>query len=305
MKKGAFILTSDASRKRWDVAGPPLGARVKKESAFHPQGDLMSVAMGAGQILKQKLRNGETTFGLWITLEAPTITEIAVRLGLDWICIDTEHGHLDFKEVVEHLRAAVRSSTTTLVRVQEVEQGLIKRILDLGADGILIPQIYAAEEVSNAVRFAKYPPRGIRGIGGERSTLWGKALRRARTANDSTLVIPLIETVDAARNLESIMKVPDVDGFFLGPADFSASAGYPGDWEGPGVAEELIRIKDRLRERGLPCGIMATDSDNGRLRLEQGFQMIGLGSDCRLLIRSVSEMMEGLGRKANPQVWDI
>ena len=265
----------------------------------------MSVPIGAGQILKQKLKNGDTTFGLWITLEAPTITEIAVRLGLDWICIDTEHGHLDFKEVVEHLRAASRSSTTTLVRVQEVEQGLIKRILDLGADGILIPQIYAAEEVSNAVRFAKYPPRGIRGIGGERSTLWGKALRRARTANDSTLVIPLIETVDAARNLESIMKVPDIDGFFLGPADFSASAGYPGDWEGPGVAEELIRIKDRLRERGLPCGIMATDSNNGRLRLEQGFQMIGLGSDCGLLIRSVSEMMEGLGRKVNAEVWNV
>lgn len=265
----------------------------------------MSLTMDAGQLLKQKLRSGQTTFGLWITLEAPTITEIAVRLGLDWICIDTEHGHLDFKEVVEHVRAAVRSSTATLVRVQEVEQGLIKRVLDLGADGILVPQIYAAEEVSNAVRFAKYPPRGIRGIGGERSTLWGKALRRARTANDGVLVIPLIETVEAGRNLESIMNVPDVDAFFFGPADFSASAGYPGDWEGPGVAEELVRIKDRLQERKLPCGIMATDSSNGKLRIEQGFQMVGLGSDCGLVIRSMSGMMEGIGRKVDSEVWNV
>src|SRR5436309_8181821 len=123
----------------------------------------MSVAMGAGQILKQKLKNGEKTFGLWITLEAPAITEIAVRLGLDWICIDAEHGHLDFKEVVEHLRAAGRSSVAALVRVQEIEQGLIKRVLDLGAHGIIVPQIRNAEEVEQAVRFAKYPPRGIRG----------------------------------------------------------------------------------------------------------------------------------------------
>src|SRR5213595_3255159 len=130
----------------------------------------MAVTSNPGQILKQKLRGGQTTFGLWVTLEAPTITEIATHLGLDWICIDTEHGHLDFKEVVEHSRAASRSDVACLVRVQEIEQGVIKRVLDLGADGILVPQIRTAEEVERAVYFAKYPPRGFRGIGAERST---------------------------------------------------------------------------------------------------------------------------------------
>src|SRR5438132_129843 len=146
----------------------------------------MAVTSNPGRILKQKLRGGQTTFGLWVTLEAPTITEIATHLGLDWICIDAEHGHLDFKEVVEHLRAAGCSSVAALVRVQEIEQGLIKRVLDLGAHGIIVPQIRNAEEVEQAVRFAKYPPRGIRGVGGERSTLWGKGLRGVRTANEST-----------------------------------------------------------------------------------------------------------------------
>src|SRR2546422_4045913 len=92
--------------------------------------------------LKQKLAQGQTTLGLWVTLESPTITEIAVTLGFDWVVIDAEHGHLDFKEILEHVRVTHSSSTTPLVRIQEIEQGLIKRVLDIGADGILVPQVY-------------------------------------------------------------------------------------------------------------------------------------------------------------------
>ena len=258
----------------------------------------------AGQKLKQKLKNGEVALGLWVTLESPSITEIALRLGLDWICIDTEHGHLDFKEVVEHSRAASRSDVACLVRVQEIEQGVIKRVLDLGADGILVPQIRTAEEVERAVYFAKYPPRGFRGIGAERSTFWGKALSEARTGNEHTLVIPLIENMEAGRNIHSIMDVPDVDAFFFGPADYSASAGYAGEWEGPGVADEILRVKDQIRARGFACGIMAIDSKNGRTRLEQGFQMVGIGADAGLLIRAMTEMMQSLGRIVDPGTWN-
>src|SRR3989440_7902664 len=137
----------------------------------------MSVAMGAGQILKQKLKNGEQTFGLWITLEAPTIAEIAVRMGLDWICIDTEHGHLDFREVMEHLRAARGTELTTLVRVAEVRQDLVKRALDMGADGVLLPLIRGGDELELGFQFARYPPRGRRGIGGERAVRWGLGMQ--------------------------------------------------------------------------------------------------------------------------------
>src|SRR6266702_1508542 len=101
--------------------------------------------------LTQKLAAGQTTHGLWITLESPTITEIAVTLGYDWVCIDAEHGHLDFKEIQEHFRVTRNTATTPLVRIQEIEQGLIKRVLDIGAAGILVPQITTVEEVQRAV----------------------------------------------------------------------------------------------------------------------------------------------------------
>ena len=254
----------------------------------------MNQPQSSGQRLKQKLRSGQPALGLWITLGSTAVSEIAVHFGLDWVCIDAEHGDLDFREVSSHLAAAGRSSTATLVRVQEIEQGVIKRVLDLGADGVIIPQVRTAEEVELAVRFAKYPPRGVRGIGAERATMWGKSLERAKSANEETLVIPIIEHVEAARNIDSILKVRDLDGLFFGPADFSASAGFPGEWEGPGVAQEILRVKDRIRSAGLACGIMATSVENGRMRMEQGFQMVAVGADCGLLMRSIAAMIEGL-----------
>lgn len=242
--------------------------------------------------LKAKLARGETTLGLWVTLEAPTITEIAVLLGLDWVVIDTEHGHLDYKEVVEHLRAVRGSQTTPLVRITELSRGLIKRVLDLGAHGVIVPQVETAAEVAQAAQFLKYPPRGVRGIGGERATHWGMGLReQTRIADAQTQLIPLIENVRAEAAIESILDVPGVDALFFGPADFSASAGYLGEWEGPGVADRLLALKDAAKARGVPCGVMATDLENALLRQRQGFQMIGIGSDTGLLIRSAREAL--------------
>src|ERR1700730_13949614 len=168
----------------------------------------------------------------------------------------------------------------------------------------MVPRIRTAEEVERAVCFAKYPPRSLRGMGVERATSWGKGIAHAKTANQGTIVLPMIETVNSGKNLEAIMQVPDVDGFFWGPADFSASAGFVGEWEGPGIAQELLRIKERLRAQGFPCcGIMATDADNGKFRIEQGFQMIGLGVDCTLLIKTISELMNALGRPLKSETW--
>jgi 2-keto-3-deoxy-L-rhamnonate aldolase RhmA len=196
-------------------------------------------------LLKARLARGETTLGMWVTLEAPTITEIAVTLGVDWVVIDTEHGHLDFKEVVEHIRATRNTSTTPLVRIPETTPGIIKRVLDLGAHGIIVPQVNSAEDVATAVRYAKYPPAGIRGVGGERATRWGLGLQsQTALADRETMVIPLIETVEGGRHLGPILDVPGVDAVFFGPVDYSASAGHLGLWEGPGVAETIIGFKD-------------------------------------------------------------
>jgi len=242
---------------------------------------------------------------MWVTLEAPSVTEIAATMGLDWVVIDAEHGSLDFKEVQEHLRATRGSQTAPLVRVQEIEQGLIKRVLDLGAEGILVPQVRSAAEVAQAVRFAKYPPAGVRGIGAERATKWGMGIpSRARTANRETLVIPIVECVEAADDFEAILAVPGVDAVFFGPHDFAASAGHPGVWSHPDVLRRILAMRKTAAKAGMPCGILAFDEKEGRLRKSQGFRMISVGIDTVLMIRTLQRMMAALGRPVPPSVWD-
>src|SRR4051812_26223721 len=119
----------------------------------------------ACQALRRTLAADRPAFGLWVSLESPAVTEIAVALGLDWVVIDAEHGLLDWKEIAEHVRATVRSETVALVRIEELNGGLIKRALDIGADGVVIPWVETAEQLQQAVRFAKYPLDGARGLG--------------------------------------------------------------------------------------------------------------------------------------------
>src|SRR4051794_11748322 len=207
--------------------------------------------------LRQKLSANQPVYGLWVTLEAPSITEMAVALGADWVVIDAEHGHLDWKEIVEHLRATVRSDTVALVRIAELNSALIKRVLDLGADGVVIPWIESAEQLEQAIRFARYPLEGVRGIGAERATAWGQALaEHTAEANDHVLVVPIIETVRTAAQVPAMCQVEGAELFFFGPADYSSTAGYRGQWEGPGIAEQILQLKDTIRQAGKNCGLL-------------------------------------------------
>jgi 2-keto-3-deoxy-L-rhamnonate aldolase RhmA len=242
--------------------------------------------------LRKKLAADETTYGLWVTLESPSITEMAVALGVDWIVIDAEHGHLDWKEIVEHLRATVRSNTVALVRVAELNGGLIKRVLDVGADGVVIPWVESADQLTQAIEWATYPPEGRRGIGAERATGWGQCLlEHTAAANQHVLVVPIIETIRTREQVERMAQVPGSEIFFFGPADYSSTAGFRGQWEGPGVAEQILQMKDSLRRAKKHCGLIATSPENLRERREQGFRMIGLGMDAGLLIRSLKGML--------------
>jgi len=246
---------------------------------------------------RQKLASGEPVVGMWVTLDAPSVAEIAVGLGLDWIVIDAEHGHLDWSEIVAHLRATTRSDTVALVRLAELNGGAIKRALDLGADGVVIPWMESPEQLREAVAFAKYPPEGKRGIGAERATAWGQAfVEHTREANEQVLVVPIIETVAGVRQAAELAKVPGVEIFFFGPADLSASAGHRGEWEGPGVAQMIVDTKDALLKAGKQCGVLAKDTADLHRRKNEGFRMIGLGTDAALLIRSVRQALGELGR---------
>lgn len=249
------------------------------------------------QNLRRKLAAQAPAFGLWVTLESPSITEMAVALGVDWVVIDAEHGHLDWKEIVEHLRATVRSDTVALVRVAELNGGLIKRALDLGADGVVVPWIETAAQLKQAVAFARYPPEGVRGIGAERATAWGQCIAaHTAEANHHVLVVPIIESVKAVSQISQMCQVEGVELFYFGPADFSSTAGFRGHWEGPGIAEQILRIKDTLRRAGKHCGVIATSHENLLERQQQGFQMLGLGIDAGLLIRSLRSALATVGR---------
>lgn len=246
---------------------------------------------------RQKLASDQAVYGLWVTLESASITEMAVAMGLDWVVIDAEHGHLDWREIVDHVRATVRSDTVVMVRLSELNGGLIKRALDIGADGVVIPWIETAEQVREAVSFAQYPPQGKRGIGAERSTCWGRCfVPSVKEANDHVLVVPIIESVRGGKNVEQICRVPGVEVVLLGPADYSSTAGYPGQWEGPGVAEELLAVKDAVRRAGKHCGVMATSNADVTQRFSQGFRVLCLGIDGGLLLRSLSDAVESIGR---------
>lgn len=254
------------------------------------------------QRFRRTLAADEAVFGLWVTLESPSVTEIAVALGLDWVIVDAEHGALDWKDIAGHVRAAVRSETVVIVRVAELNGGLIKRVLDIGADGVVVPWIETVEQLQQAVRFARYPTEGVRGIGAERATGWGQCLaEHTAEANEHVLVVPILETVRTVPHVRQMCEVEGVELFQFGPADFSSTAGHRGQWEGPGVAEQILHMKDTIRRAGKHCGIVATSLENLHERQEQGFRSIGLGFDTGLLLRSLRTALAAAGRDRGMQ----
>jgi 2-keto-3-deoxy-L-rhamnonate aldolase RhmA len=254
--------------------------------------------------LRAKLKSDTPGYGLWVTLDSPTVSEIAAELGVDWITVDMEHGCLDYRDVVQHLRAVKGSDTAVMVRVPTTSVDTIKRCLDLGADGVLLPLIRSAEDLEEGMRYGRYPGRGVRGIGGERSMRWSMKLQEyLEVADRETMIVPLIETADASDCIEDILKVPGLETIFIGPADLSSSRGYLGEWEGPGVAEDILRMLRLASEAGISSGIMAMDNDDLLARAEQGFKMIGLGSDVGLLARQMRPMIQNLKGRTFTKRW--
>ena len=250
---------------------------------------------------RSQLATDTPQYGLWITLESPSITEMAVSVGLDWVVIDAEHGHLDWKEILEHVRSTVRSETVVLVRLAERSTALAKRALDIGADGIVVPWVTSFDEFDEAVKDCMYPTEGRRGIGGERATVWGQCLvEHTAEANQHVLVIPIIESVAAIAAVPHICQHDRAEVLFFGPADFSSTAGYRGQWEGPGIADQILLLKDMIRKSGRHCGLLTTSNADLVTRRDQGFRMIGFGADSSLLYRSLHQSLATVGRDRMP-----
>lgn len=251
--------------------------------------------------LRDKLKKRQTTYGLWVTLESPSVTEVAVMLGFDWVVVDMEHGHLGFKEVLEHLRVVRGSDTAALVRVPEVGESAVKRALDLGSHGVVLPMVRSAAEVERGFRMGRYPSRGARGVGGERAVTWGLGWDDyLKSANEETLIVPLIETREAALDIDAILMTEGLEAIFLGPADLSATSGFLGEWEGGDVGSRVLEIHSKATAKGIAAGIMARAAGDSVTRRDQGFGMIALGADLNLMIRAVRENFAALGHQVTP-----
>ena len=216
-------------------------------------------------LLKEKMKRGEMAVGTFVNFYAPPLVEILGYAGLDFICIDDEHGAFTYPEIEELIRAAELSGTTALVRVN-YDPSAIQKTLDRGAKGIVVPMINTKADAEAVVRRAKFPPRGTRGTAySVRSARFGndKGKEYLDAADENTLVMVHIETPEAVANFDEIASVAGVDVVFVGPTDLSVSMGYKA--EGPGHPEVQRVIKELFRkgrEKGILMGTLASGTDD-------------------------------------------
>ena len=244
--------------------------------------------------VKEKLAAGKPVIGSWLSLCSPLAAEYMAHLGWDWLVVDTEHSPIGFETTVECFRAIATTDTTPLARVAWNDLVLIKRLLDGGALGLVVPMVNSAAEAERAVSFMKYPPEGIRGIAGGRAMVYG--LDYMLQANQEIMCIVQIEHHEAVRHAEEILSVPGVDVGFVGPMDLSVSLGIkPGQHKGNAENEEAIRrALEAGKKVGTPMGIYAFSAQDVNQRVEQGFQFVALANDRGLMVNAAKQALSEL-----------
>ena len=244
--------------------------------------------------LRSRLASGEKLLGTMVTLPTPSTAEILAEVGFDWLFIDGEHGPLETREILAILQA-VGDRIACIVRVPEAAEVPIKKVLDLGAAGIIVPQVNTAEQAANVVRYARYAPDGARGVGLARAHGYGMQFQDyMKSANDQTVVIVQAEHARAVENIESITQVRGIDAVLLGPYDLSASLGKMGQLDDPTVLAAIDRITVACREAELPLGFFGVSADAVRPYLERGFHLIVAGVDTLLLGTAAAKLLAGL-----------
>jgi 2-dehydro-3-deoxyglucarate aldolase/4-hydroxy-2-oxoheptanedioate aldolase len=243
--------------------------------------------------VKRWLREGRPTAGAWVSLCSPISAEIMSRAGFDWLLVDMEHGHGDYQTLLGQLQAIEGSPAIPVVRVQWNDPAVIKRVLDLGAYGIMIPWVANRAEAEAGVRAAKYPPQGIRGIAGShRAGGYGRhAGEYWQRANDEILVVVQIETASAVADIDAIVRVPGVDVVFVGPADLSTSLGHMGNPTQPDVVAAIEKVETAARAQGIALGNITRNWDQARELYKRGYQFLTLTSETSLLVQGAAEML--------------
>jgi len=243
--------------------------------------------------LKARLKKGEKTVGAWITTPHTDISEALSTLPFDWFVFDQEHSALD-DQITQQLMQAMRGKKVTpIVRVAWNDMVMIKKALDTGAQGIIIPWVNNREDAIKAVKFCKYPPEGVRGCGPRRTILLDPDY--LKTVNDELLIIVQIETQEAVDNAKEIMSVDGIDAFFVGPFDLSASMGLMGQIAHPKVRESINMVFEAGKNAGISSGIWQGAGMTIRERLEEGWQMVALGMDINFLMDGAQNMLRNAG----------
>lgn len=237
--------------------------------------------------VKEKLRAGKPSVGSWLSLCSPIAAEHMAHVGFDWLVVDTEHSPVGFETTVHCFQAICTTDTVPMARVAWNDPMLMKRLLDAGAMGLVVPMVKSAEEARQAVAAMKYPPKGFRSVGGGRCSLYGDDY--FERANDEIAVVVQIEHMDAVKAAEEILSVEGVDAGFIGPNDLAASMGiglrlrtFPPEHEAA-----IMRVLEAGRKTGTAVGIHCPTPAAVNMRIQQGFQFIALAGDLRFMNAAV------------------
>jgi len=235
---------------------------------------------------RQALCEGRPQIGLWSSLCSNLSAEVIASAGFDWILLDTEHAPNELPFVFGELQALVGSAAAPVVRPAWNDVVLIKRLLDIGAQNLLIPYVQNAAEARAAVAATRYPPQGVRGVAVlHRANRYGRVKDYLQRVHDELCVLVQIETRSGLQDLEAIAAVEGVDGLFIGPSDLSAALGHLGNANHPDVRAAIEDAGRRIRKSGKAAGILAPLEADARHWLDEGFTVVAVGSDLGLLAR--------------------
>ncbi len=251
---------------------------------------------------KQAMQAGRPQIGLWVGLADSYVTELLAGTGYDWLLIDGEHAPNDVRSVLAQLQAVASAASALpdgvarphpVARVPVGETALIKQYLDIGAQTILVPMVDTAAQAAQLVQAMRYPPEGIRGMGSAlaRASRWQAYPDYIHEANAQACLLVQAETVEAMQNLDAIAATPGVDGVFIGPADLSASMGFPGQPGHPDVQATIADGIARIRQAGKAPGILSTTEEQARKWLAAGALFVAVGVDTMLLDAAARQLL--------------
>jgi 4-hydroxy-2-oxoheptanedioate aldolase len=240
---------------------------------------------------KHNLKAGKLQIGLWMSLCSPIAAEIVSDSGFDWLLFDTEHSPNEIADLIGQLQAAQPGSASALVRPAWNDAVLIKRVLDIGAQTVLVPFVQNPQEAKAAVLATRYPPQGIRGVSvSSRASRYGRVPGYLSKANEEICVLVQVETGSALAQIEAIAAVDGVDGVFIGPSDLAASLGHLGNPQHADVQAAIAEAIKRLKAVGKPAGILTGNEDEARRYIEWGYSFVAVGADVGLLAKNADAL---------------